>query len=298
MSIETEKKSKLEFTPPTAEQVRGLFTENRPTQDSLWMVRLPLFIGLGAVGILLLVDNAVITMMLWLAFISVFIAAMMRVRYLKQLEAQGVQVDEWAMQRRYVDALRSAWVLLPKSRKRHGLYMRMSNVIAHCLSELKCHEASAEAYDFLIDHLPLEGAGVKQLRVYRAISWLMEDRLADADDTLRHLRGVKSEFKGTALASAYTYAELLQCVKTYHFDEGVALSETLLNDMRPLGIEAGYTYAMMSTCYHEMVLRTEDEKEKARLEKEANKWWEYATCLIKEEHLMNRMPPEVMKQRS
>ena len=216
---------------------------------------------------------------------------------MRKMEREGMKIDELAMRRKYVEALRGAWVLLPRSKKRHGLYMRMANVIAHCLGELKCYEACAEAYDQLIDRLPIEGDGVKQLRVFRAIAWLMEDRLADADSALRAMRGVKDDYRGTILGATVAYAELLQCVKTFHFEEGLTMSNRLLDDIRPMGIEAGYGHALMATCCYEMALRANEEEEKSGLMKRAKEWWDNAVCLIREEHLLDRLPAEVKRGR-
>ncbi|QDU35001.1 hypothetical protein KS4_30780 [Poriferisphaera corsica] len=283
----------LEFTPPRLDQVRDLFERNRPEQDSLWLVRLPLFVGVGVIVLLMLTNNLALTILLWGVFLGVFGVAMWRVRWMRKLEREGMRVDELAMRRKYVEALRGAWTLLPQARRRHGLYMRMANVIAHCLGELKCYEASAEAYDQLIERLPLEGDGVKQLRVFRAIAWLMEDRLADADSALRAMRGVKDDYKGTILGATVAYAELLQCVKTFHFEEGFLLSNRLLDDIRPMGIEAGYGHALMATCCYEMSKRATGDEERAGLMEKAKTWWRNAVCLMREEHLLSRLPAEV-----
>src|SRR5690606_10485087 len=105
--------------------------------------------------------------------------------------------------------------------------------------------------DRLLDMLPQDHPGAIHLRIHRAIAALSAERLLDADEALRRLRNVTSDYARTPLAALYRFAELIQIVRTGHYDDALHEADTLLDALRPLGIEAGYGHALLALCYQQ-----------------------------------------------
>ncbi|MEM6554001.1 MAG: hypothetical protein AAF750_17940, partial [Planctomycetota bacterium] len=119
------------------------------------------------------------------------------------------------------------------------------------------------------------------------------DRLGDADEELRRVRGVVEGFgevgggasQATALraeererlAAGYAYAGLVQDVVTHHFAEAVERGDGLVERLRPMGMEAGYGYGLMALCHW-----------KVGDEAGARRWWTRAVLLVPGEALVGR----------
>ncbi len=106
------------------------------------------------------------------------------------------------------------------------------------------------------------------MAIHRAIAKLLCDHLTDADDALRKKRGAAEQYPDTPIAAAYRYAALVQQVQTNHFADAVAASDDLVVQLRPLGVEAGYGYALMALSHH---MTGADG---------AAAWWSRATTLL------------------
>jgi len=112
-------------------------------------------------------------------------------------------------------------------------------LLAENYMQIEAWEAAIVTYDFLLEHLDEEGPTTQVLRGQRVLGLLHDDRLADADEELRHL----SHHADTPLAQAlHRAAELYRRLKTHH--DPASLAETdrdqLHATLRPLGVEAGY----------------------------------------------------------
>ena len=278
------------FKAPTVEQVRDLIKRNGPRVVSVWVARLPMIVMIALVGVILVTDNEVAVMLPWLAFMGIMVWTILNVKRAKKAEARTNQLSELAMQRRYVQAIREAWVFLSERSVRGNpvLYIRVLSVIGHCLHEVGSYEAGTEVYNYMIEHVPSGNAQAMQMKAYRAIAWLMDDQLADADDAIRGLRHVREDYKNTVLSASVFFAELLQCVKTNSFEEGIGMAEKGLEELRPMGIEAGYGHGLIALCYvkhGEFGGEWKDEHENG-----VKLWWERAKCLIEEKYLLRKLP--------
>ena len=161
------------------------------------------------------------------------------------LERQLVDVHELSLQRRWPQALATAWGLLPRLRRLPDLFARTAAFLAYGLDEQGQFEAAIVGYDFLLRHMPAEHPGAMLLMIQRAMAQLAVDRLTDADEALRRLRHLE-QLPPNGMSAAYRLAALCQIVRTQHFADAAELEEHLVERLRPLGVEAGYGYGLMA----------------------------------------------------
>jgi len=125
--------------------------------------------------------------------------------------------------------------------------------------------------------------------VSRANAALGADRLSDADDSIRRLRGAVEAFPDTTISATYRLAQLAQQVRTHHFAEGVKENDDLLDALRPLGVEAGYGHALMALCHYHDPTQGETADD-ATAHDAAKQWWGRATLLLPSHTLLSRYP--------
>src|SRR5690606_19761282 len=113
------------------------------------------------------------------------------------------------------------------------------------------------AYDYLIDRLVPDDPAAVQFQVLRSLAQLSAERLTDADDTLRRLRGVIGRYQNTPVGAAYRLAQLLQQVRTHHYQQAIDESDTLVDALRPLGVQAGYGHALMALAHQQLAKHTQ-----------------------------------------
>lgn len=270
----------MEFVPPNPEQVASHLADHPPRNAPLWQRRIPLIV-LGAMIVMVLIVPGPIGLVLpWLALIGLMGWVTYRTRTARRLERESMALRDLAMLRRFPDALRRAWRLLPKVAGQPMLHARTVTVLAHCLDQLQAYESAIAGYDFLAEHLPDEHPGTMHVKVQRAICSLYAEQLVDADDELRALRQPIESYPGTPLSAAYRYARLIQDVRTHHDRDAIEAADDLVDELRPLGVEAGYGHALLALCYH----RIDPDTDAERL------WWTNATALLPAETLLRRFP--------
>ena len=261
---------------------------------SRWMTWMPLAVLAGVMVVALTSTHPLMQLLPWAALIGMLIFMSRRVRMVRDLERQTQRVQELAMLRHQRQALDAGWELLPKVTGSLDLYARITALLAHLLDQMKADEPAIVGYDYLIERLPAEHPASVQLRVHKAIVQLESDHLADADDALRKLRVLQQQPSITPVQAAYHYALLLQSVRTHHYDDAIAMAGGLLDNLRPLGVDAGYGHALLAWSYaaHADRLRQREPEaqeteaaEAARTrEKElmssATQWWSRATLLL------------------
>ena len=281
------------FEPPTAEQLAGHLDKNPPMLTGGWQSHVPKFvlIGLGLLMVLALLQPGLMLLPL-LALVGAMFYLSNRTRAAQALQQRAKRAWELAMIRRYRDALGEAWRLLPACRDNPELHGRTVTIIAHVLSELRCEEAAEVAYTYLLDRLPSDHPLSMRLQLQRVIIALSSGRLADADDTLRRMRGTSEMKDDPALSGAYTLARLLQDVRTGHFAEAIEQADESAKALKPLGVEAGYGHGLIAYCYHQVNLRSTSEtpEQQQANTSQAKKWWNQATILIPPAALVFRFP--------
>lgn len=273
------------FRPPTPEQFEQYLQRYSPQPPSAWEARLPI-LGIGVVLLLVVIFDGLALLLPWLVLIGLLIYFSVRAKRAKAIEQQAVRIHELAMLRKYPQALRDAWRLLPALTKHPTLYVRTVAMMAHCLDQLRAHDAAIVGYDQLLGHLPDEHPGSVQLRIQRAIAALFADRLTDADDALRRVRNIIGPYAGTPVAALYRLAVLIQDVYTHHYTDAVEQAGDIADALRPLGVEAGFGHALMALCYQQD--RAADDPDAQR--QAQTRWWKQATTLIPEAALIERFP--------
>lgn len=273
------------FTPPTAEQLSEHLDRHPPRAPTPWAVWGPMVVVVVVALFGLALGGPFAFALPWLAVMGLLVFLAVRVRTGRELEAQASETQELAMLRQFPAALRRAWRLLPRLDTNPLLHARIVALMAHCLDQVKQFDAAIVGYDYLLDNLPGDNPGAAQLRVQRAIAALLSDRLSDADDSLRRLRGGIDRYSGTAVSAGYRLAQLVQQVRTNHFADAVAESGDVLEALRPLGVEAGYGHALVALSYQHAP--GEDPRAAHRA---SQQWWQRATLLLPEETLVDRFP--------
>jgi len=302
------------FDPPTPAQVQALLDANPPMQPGGWRARLPqiVLIGAGLLMVLALIQPGLVLLPL-LALIGAMVYLSNRARALQERQQRVQRAWELAMIRRYRDALGEAWRLLPECKSTPELHGRVVTVMAHILGELRQDEAADIALGYLLDRLPEDHPLALRLRLQRATVALEADRLADADDALRKLRGQRELERDPSLAGAYALARLLQDARTGHYADAIEHAEDTAEALKPLGVEAGYGHGLLALCYHQLAQRaatpdaaegkadgqTERQatdhaadatRDAQRLREAVRRWWDGATILIPPAALTFRFP--------
>lgn len=226
----------------------------------------------GVFALAMLTEHIAGVILPWLAAAGFLGLGIARARRLNRLNRRVLEAQELAALRRYQEALGQAWKLLPQTVSQPNLHSRLVALMAAALDQLKEYEAAIVAYDDLLSRLPHEHPGSVQLRVQKAISLLQCDHLLDADNTLRSLRGMPDMLRESAVGAAHRLALLLQQVRTNHFADAVQTAPTLLDDLRPLGVEAGFGHALMAYSFSQLP----DSDSPAQ----AEQWWSRATLLL------------------
>lgn len=311
------------FTPPTPEQVRRHLERHAargPSPARLWA---PMIVLAMIVGVLILGGTSPLTIVLaWMILGLAMLGRVLQRQWLLGLEARAVRAQELALRRHWPQSLRLAWRALPSLVSFPELHARLIAVIAHDLDQVKAYEAAIAAYSFLIERLPPEHPASVQFRVQKALAELACDRLSDADQSLRRLRGLIEPHRGSVTGAGYRLATLLQEIRTNHFAEAAASADTLLEELRPLGVEAGYGHALTALAFARMaggqgwarsLASFDDESHRQgsgmpappdgaaaeertpaqrteELHRQAALWWSRATLLLPVETLVDRFP--------
>ena len=264
---------------PSEQQVAQHLQDHPLRTASRLIGMLPLIILIGVLLVALTVQHPLAAVLPWFALAGVLITAHVRVRRLRHRQSQFQIVQELSLQRRHQQALDLAWQLLAAATNSPQMHGHTVALIAHSLDQLKAYDAAIVAYSSLIDQLPQQHPGSVQLQIQRAMAQLQADHLADADDALRRLRHSIEAFANTVVSAGYRLAQLIQQVRTNHFADAIDRAPTLLDDLRPLGIEAAYGHALMALSY----LRLENDPTT-----HAQLWWTRATLLMPASTLVNR----------
>ncbi|MEM9416236.1 MAG: hypothetical protein AAGA29_12285 [Planctomycetota bacterium] len=211
-----------------------------------------------------------------------------RAQQTRELHQRVGRVWELAMLREHREALRRAWTLLPQVKHHPDLHLRCVAVMGHTLDDLAQYSSAMVAFDHLLEHLPANHPMALQTRVQRANAALCDDQLADADDTLRKLRGSIEQLPPGPIPASYQLAKLVQDVRTGHFAEAAQHADDTATKLQPLGVHAGYGYGLLAYCHHQLALRSDDPATAAKQKQDAEKHWHNATLLIPPAALAHR----------
>ena len=265
---------------PSAHQVAGHLGHHGLRRPSRLLSWLPLA-AIVAVFVLSMTVRHVVTLIVpWLVLVGILAFGYGWRRWLGHLEQRVTRAQELSMMRYHREALYAAWRLLPRVTTVPGMHGRVLTVLAHCLDQFKAYDAAIVAYDGLIEWLPPQHPGTVQLRIQRAIAQLQCGQLLDADDALRGLRGAVGTIGHTVTAAGFCLARLIQQVRTHHYADAVESAPMLLDNLRPLGVEAAYGHALMALSYSHLA-----DPAAAR---HARMWWSRATLMIPAVALVDR----------
>lgn len=269
-----------QFVLPTPQRLEEHLRANPPRDAPSLRGKLPLLIiGVFAAS-LLLASYPLLAMLPWIGLL-VFMGVMSgRVQRHRVLHQRVTRAWELALLREYREALRRAWTLLPQVCDQPELHGRCVAVIAHTLDELAGYEAATVAFDFLLDRLPAEHPLAIRVRLQYAAAAVAQGHLADADEALRKLRPVAEERPGSQISAAYALARLIQDVKTGHFAEALEHAGQTAEQLKPLGVEAGYGHGLLAYCCDQVADRLEDPDDAQRHRDDAARWWRNATVLL------------------
>jgi tetratricopeptide (TPR) repeat protein len=276
------------FSPPDAEKVSEHLSRWAPTPPSPWAARAPMIVLIASLVLMLVLTHPLAAVLPWLALGGILIQGAWRVRTARTLEREVTGLGEQAMLRRYRAALRRAWMVLPWLVHHPSLHGRTVAALAQSLDDLGAYESAIAAYDHLLEGMPEQGPPTMHLRISRAVAALRADHLADGDETLRKVRGAIDPYLGSPIGAAFRMAQLIQDVRTHHYADALDFEPTLLDDLRPLGVEAGFGHALMALCCQ--AARSETPRDTERQRALAQRWWQRARTLLPEQTLLNEFP--------
>ncbi|QNN25188.1 hypothetical protein HED60_23870 [Planctomycetales bacterium ZRK34] len=212
----------------------------------------------------------------WVMLMGLLIYLSVRARRQQALMRQVRVVSELAMTRRSRDALRAAWKLLPDLSGLPQAHGQVVTILASVLAQLRAHESSLVACDYLLPHIPPNHPASYMVRAQRLLDLLHIDRLADADDAIRDLRSADLDpLSGAMLRTA----ELYQQIITHHDEDAALGSDDAIAALQPLGIDAGYGYALLATAF----IRLDNAPD-------AGAWWRRATLLLPSASIFEALP--------
>ena len=271
------------FTPPTPQQLEDHLRRCSPRQARRWVTMLP-FAGLGMVIVLTFASDGLVSLVSPVLVLAALLVGLnVRVRLLRRLERDVGWVQEFTALRHYREAMARGWRLLPQLRRSPETHGRTVAAMAFCLDQLKAYDSAIVAYDYVLDMAPANQPAAVQLVVQRAGAQLMGDRLTDGDDALRRLRGTMAPYEQTPIGAGYRLAALIQQVRTNHFADAVAESADLAESLRPLGVDAGFGYALMALSHYMTGSPPNDAPDSP-----AAVWWARATMLLAPSVLIGR----------
>ncbi|MFI4860235.1 MAG: hypothetical protein ACIAXF_06090 [Phycisphaerales bacterium JB063] len=270
-----------QFDPPSAEKLAQHLAAHPPVaQRSIrgWM----LMVMAGALMLAMLLTAVVpmLSVLLLLAPLGLVWYLASRAQRARELHERVARVWELAMLRQHREALRRAWTLLPSVCPHAELHLRCVAVIAHTLDDLAHYSSAIVAFDYLLERLPASHPMALQTGVQRANAALCDDRLADADDALRKLRGSIEQLPPGPIPAGYQLAKLVQDVRTGHYAEAADHADDTAAKLKPLGVHAGYGYGLLAYCQHQLAIRNNDPPAAAQQQRTADHHWHNATLLI------------------
>lgn len=272
---------------PSPDQVSTHLTRFIPQPGSPWRNHAPLMVLVGAILLAVLIPPPLGALLPWVTLGGVLIHGSVRLRAARDVQREVNAIAEQAMLRRYRPALRRAWLVLPRLVRHPSLHGRAAATMAHCLDDLGAHESAMAVYDHLLAGMPDAGPATMHVRISRAIAALRIDRLADGDEALRKTRGAIGPYLGTPIGGAFRMAQLIQDVRTHHYTDALEFAPTLVDDLRPLGIEAGFGYALMALCMNNA---RPDDPAAAQAIDPPSRWWGRATTLLPATQLVKEFP--------
>jgi hypothetical protein len=282
------------FIPPTAAQVQAHLARHPARLPSRWPAMLPMVLLATLVVMILAMTSQshTLSVLSLLGVVMLLCLSFMfagRARRAQALERQVGAAQELAAVRRYPESLRLAWRLLPGAAGTPDLHWRTIACMGQVLDQLGAHEAALSAYEYLTQRFSADQPVGVHLRLQRAVLLLILDRMIDADQALRSLRGPVEEAGDPVIRASYRLACLQQQVRTNHFDDALAAAPSLLADLRPLGVEAGFGHALMALSFYKSLGAAAASPEAtATAPAQAGLWWSRATLLLPLTELVRR----------
>ncbi|MEM6749935.1 MAG: hypothetical protein AAGA57_03230 [Planctomycetota bacterium] len=299
------------YRPPTVDEVERLLSSRRPTPGVAPWARWVVIAGVGVVVLSLLlsmIDAGEAAALLPVA--AVLIAAIgLRLRANRERAAHDAvnAAHELSALRRSREALAEAWRLWPSGAASPSRRRQLLAIMAQSLEEIGAWEQALRVLDELLETLPAPSPPELMLRLRRASVLVWTEQLTDVDDELRSARprlGAERANLGWAL---YRQAELLRDAATGHADRVEALGAPLIEELRPLGVDAAVGYAAAAVCLARLAdadqkrqdapaparpsaMLDPDRPAAERLWAMARDWWRRACDLAPEAPLVARVP--------
>ncbi len=227
-----------------------------------------LLLALGLILISLFYSNQypILHYVPWLILISLLAYLTYRARQTRALEQSVREVFELSITHHPQKALDLACSLLPRLTSAPPAHGQIITLISANLNRLHFYEPASDASSYLIELIHDKHPASAYLRLQRAKSYLHLEQLADADDELRRLRNADLSSVDSAL---FTACSLYQQIKTHHHQDAANLAPNAVEQLKPLGADAGYAYGLIATAFHHL-----------NNPAEAQAWWRKATLLL------------------
>jgi tetratricopeptide (TPR) repeat protein len=240
---------------PDEKQVREWLTAHRLQPASPWA-----FIGVTAllifaVFMLGMGDQSGVSQFITIMLgVGVILFVISRARKIRNAETDSRRVHELTVTRQWRDAFELAWKTIPGVTQMPEQYARTLACMAYSLDQLKRYDSAIYSYKLLLEVLPSDHSFVTQVQTHMAIAMLANDELSDADDRLRKLR-LQAGRQTPVLKALISLADLIQITRTYHYADALAIEQNAEEMFRPLGVEAGFGYALLAYARQQLAER-------------------------------------------
>ncbi len=287
------------WRPPSAQQVTDYFAQHAPNPPHPAR-RLFVLIPIAAAATLALLVGGPAWLLLWATFIGSSLWARAQFSQRQNLAQRVERAQELVRLRFNRPALRAIWQLIPQLTAHPTLQHGAIVVLARGFEQTHQHDAALACYDRLTQDIPKGHPGAAMLNTRRAVAQLLSSRLADADQTLRRLRNTLARDTATPqsspkppdapMSAMLAFIELLHATATAHYDQAIEESPQLINTLQPLGLDAGYGYALRALSHHHRDGQSDNQNDNQDDAAHARRWWQRATALIPANALVDQLP--------
>ncbi|MEM7680965.1 MAG: hypothetical protein AAF288_03320 [Planctomycetota bacterium] len=240
------------YRPPTTDELERLLAKGRPTAGAPpWLrVVVPAAVGLVVLSLVLSVMGAhdVAALLPLLGVVAAVLAVRWRARRERNASEAVHRAHELSAMRRPKQALAEAWRLWPASSQAPMRRRQLLAVMAQSLEELGAWEQAVRVFDELLDSLPQPSPPELMLRLRRAAVLVSCERLTDVDDELRATRPRLPVGQRHLASAMFRLTELLRDAATGHIDRLESLGDPLMDELRPLGVDAALGYTAAAVC--------------------------------------------------
>lgn len=225
----------MEPEPPAMFDVRAIIDRSLPRPAPVWVRWVGFGLVVGVIFALLAAGkqpyatvsaNAMAGVVLLGGLVLAGVFARSAVRARQEEQARVEQIEQMVTLRQWPVAAVALHALLLGPMKSQSARVQSLVYLSSVLSRYHRFGDAADLHQYLLSTYDLDRPLAFTLRVARAMAFLREDRLVDADRAIGEIR----RMDGAAEAAAYALVMIYRDVKTGHSDEAIEIFESRRHD--------------------------------------------------------------------